>query len=362
MTVSIQLIRMEVGGQPPQIMKEILWSRSVPNETEFLAIGKDYIQSQFKNAGRGLQPIEGLDSNLDEPSRIAEAARLMVDGRELYRYDLDDLRADNQAADTGLEGVSAKAMAGNLSPRPAIGLEGVRMEAMAGDLVPHQSTALEGLRMKATGGDLASGPGNWAGGPSPSSERPPGTRAHAQVNSGIPPTQVPTTSTAPIEATMVISEPGDTAAIAAKVTFERRFSDRPAEIRDAARSLVKEINAQIEQLASKRNDPDPQIRAQTNDFVVFLEKIAAELDRFADALDQAIDPATNEVKELILLGPAAKMAKVISGDVTEWFTQHHKEVVDYAIKFGFGIAAAKFAGLCGLDLASIISFIESLKH
>jgi hypothetical protein len=45
-------------------------------------------------------------------------------------------------------------------------------------------------------------------------------------------------------------------------------------------------------------------------------------------------------------------------DVRELFSQHHKTVVGYTFKFGFGLAALKVAEVFGGDISSIISIFK----
>src|SRR6266567_3297588 len=69
----------------------------------------------------------------------------------------------------------------------------------------------------------------------------------------------------------------------AAAVFQNRLSERPADIRDAARALAKAIIDQIEDLnASKPNDGDGL--AKHNDLVSFLEQIATGLTELGEAL------------------------------------------------------------------------------
>jgi hypothetical protein len=80
-----------------------------------------------------------------------------------------------------------------------------------------------------------------------------------------------------------VASPGTQAA----AIIERRLSERPTDIRDAARALSKAIADEIERLNAVRpNDHEPQ--ARHDDFVGFLRQIADGLNRLADTIDRAI--------------------------------------------------------------------------
>ena len=101
---------------------------------------------------------------------------------------------------------------------------------------------------------------------------------------------------------------------------ERRLSERPAEIREAARALSKAIADQIEQLnASTPNEPESL--AKQNDFVAFLQESAAGLDALAESIDQAIAAGSATSPEPILLGKSAEIARKLSAVVIQGLEQ-----------------------------------------
>jgi hypothetical protein len=157
------------------------------------------------------------------------------------------------------------------------------------------------------------------------------------------------------------ASPGATS-IDAAATVERRLADRPTEIRDAARALSKAIADQIAELnASKPNEP--QRLAQQNDFVAFLQSIAAGLDALAEAIDRAIAAGSAEKPEPILLGKAGEIARHLGTAVAEGLERNRAYIVDCSIKFF--VFAAGFALLHAIgvndSLAAIITGLMNVK-
>ena len=100
------------------------------------------------------------------------------------------------------------------------------------------------------------------------------------------------------------------------VILEQRLSERPEDIREAARALSKAIADQIDLLnASKTNDPDAL--ARHDDLIAFLRQIAERLDGLADALDGAIDAASSE-----RAASAASIARSLGAFVREGLEEH----------------------------------------
>jgi hypothetical protein len=130
--------------------------------------------------------------------------------------------------------------------------------------------------------------------------------------------------------------------------FEQQLSDHPAEIRDAARALAQAVRGQIAELReARRND--------TAGLIDFLEMIARELDRLAEALDRAIGSVDQQG---IFLGEAKKIADQLKTGLHEYLEQHRADIVGYSIKISLISAAAWFLHACGFDLASIISVLK----
>jgi len=74
--------------------------------------------------------------------------------------------------------------------------------------------------------------------------------------------------------------------VIAEGAFERRAAENPGNIRDAARALARAIADQVADLnASKPND---ERLAKHLELIAFLEWVAVELGKLADALDKAI--------------------------------------------------------------------------
>jgi hypothetical protein len=115
------------------------------------------------------------------------------------------------------------------------------------------------------------------------------------------------------------------------VVLERNLSERPEDIREAARALSKAVTDQIDFLNdNKANEPDPL--ARHNDLIAFFTRIAEQLDAFADAIDVAINAASSSEREPVLLGGAASIARSIGDFVREGLTTHRAALQACAIQ------------------------------
>jgi hypothetical protein len=101
------------------------------------------------------------------------------------------------------------------------------------------------------------------------------------------------------------------------VSVERRLSERPEDIREAARALSRAISEQIEDLnASRLNDPDALDRQGA--FIAFLQQIAAGLDNLATSLEAVIEAGSPETKKSSS-AYAATVARSLATFVREGF-------------------------------------------
>ncbi len=140
---------------------------------------------------------------------------------------------------------------------------------------------------------------------------------------------------------------------------ERRLGERPTEIREAARKLSKAIADQIAELnASKPNEPDRL--AQQNDFIAFLQTIAAGLDALAEAIDSAIAAGSADKPEPILLGKAGEIARKINVAIVEGLERNRSYIVDCSIKFC--LFAAGFELLHAIGVDSITAVVAALMN
>jgi hypothetical protein len=139
-------------------------------------------------------------------------------------------------------------------------------------------------------------------------------------------------------------------------TIERSLSERPADIRDAARALVREIRDQVEHLqGSKPNDEEGL--GKHNEFVAFLERIAAGLAELADALDEAVRASPEGPPEPIFLGKAARIGEQLNLGMMEWLEANRANVAGCTLRIGLIGAGYLFLNACGLDgnIAAIVS-------
>jgi hypothetical protein len=144
-------------------------------------------------------------------------------------------------------------------------------------------------------------------------------------------------------------------------TFAQRLSEQPTEILDAARALFKAIKDEIER--QKASTPNDESLTKHNDFVAFLEMIAAGLAQLTDALDRAIDAGTNGSPEPILLGKVGDIARQLGNDVKEGLERNRTYIVDCTIKFGVCAAGFVFLKACGMGeyAAGFLAAIMNLR-
>jgi len=144
-----------------------------------------------------------------------------------------------------------------------------------------------------------------------------------------------------------------------RAQFEQKLLETPTEIRDAAQHLAGAIDDQIRILnASKPNDEVGLTKH--NAFVDFLEFVAGELRKLADALTRAIDTAACAPdQERMFLGTAGKITDRLQIAFSEWFEQNATNVAGYSIRIGLFGAAFAFLRTCGVDgdIATLASAI-----
>ncbi len=161
---------------------------------------------------------------------------------------------------------------------------------------------------------------------------------------------------------MSVNRAGPVATTDIAATVERKLSERPVEIREAAWALSNAIADQIEQLnASKPNEQESL--AKQDDFVAFLQEIAAGLDALAVSIDRAIAAGSAASPEPILFGKSAEIARKLSAVVTEGLERNRTYIVDCTIKFGVFAAGFTLLHACGVDgyIAGIVAALMNVK-
>ena len=141
--------------------------------------------------------------------------------------------------------------------------------------------------------------------------------------------------------------------------IRRRLSQHPADIRDTARTLAREVNEQIQEL--KRSTPNEADRlAAHNDFMAFLEKMAVGLNKLADAVDQAIADGSDGKLEPVFLGTAGKIARQLHVGLMECLEANRTLVSEIPIRVGlFGLGVA-FLHSIGADSLGAIGGLTAL--
>ena len=180
-----------------------------------------------------------------------------------------------------------------------------------------------------------------------------------------PPIVMAGTSSLTVNADVIRARPdeivGSMAAIEGtdRSTFANRVSERPADIRDAARLLATMIQDQIEDLKPPPHGVN-DLRKH-DELLHFLVSIAAGLRELADALDRLVDAKAKGQKEPIFLGEAGKIAQRLSTEVIKWLEDHGTEIVDFSMKIGLVAAGYNFLHVCGVDhlTAGVVSGLLS---
>jgi hypothetical protein len=151
---------------------------------------------------------------------------------------------------------------------------------------------------------------------------------------------------------------GSSARSGPRVILESRLSDAPEDIRNAANALAGAVKAEIDRLnASKPNDPDEL--AKHDAFVGFLEMVASELQKLADALDRALAARTSPEKERVLLGKAAQIVDRLQLGFDEFFEENRKHIAGFTVRVGLFAAAFGFLHACGVsgDISAVTSAV-----
>jgi len=146
-------------------------------------------------------------------------------------------------------------------------------------------------------------------------------------------------------------------------TLDKSLSERPADIREAARDLIKEISDQIDALNASKPNHGERL-ANHNDFVTFLEMLAAKLGELADALDKLIDAAaTKSATEPVFLGKAGEIIRQLQLILREWFQveENRASLAGFTIRIALIGAGFTFLQACGVEgkIAAVLAGIFS---
>jgi hypothetical protein len=173
-------------------------------------------------------------------------------------------------------------------------------------------------------------------------------RANAIVSPSVnvPPSE-PSASTAPAMVS-VAGAPSVTSVGNVTPIIERALSERPVDIREAARALSEAIADQIEYLNSIRPNP-PEALERHDDLISFLRRIADGLDTLGRSIDLAIKAGSPASPEPILLGKAAKVVGTLGEAFAEGFARNRTYISDCAIKFSVLATGFSFLHFCGVD-------------
>jgi hypothetical protein len=137
------------------------------------------------------------------------------------------------------------------------------------------------------------------------------------------------------------------------------LSERPVEIRDAARALSREFTAQVEELKALRTN-EPDRLDQRDVLLAFFEKMAAGLNNLADALDRAVNAAVDGKPEPALLGKAAEVVQHLQQGVMEWLEENRTTLIEVPVRIGvFGLGLA-FVHALGVDGHLVTTLIAGL--
>jgi hypothetical protein len=167
------------------------------------------------------------------------------------------------------------------------------------------------------------------------------------------------TASATVAKLEAVLEPVVVSAVGTARVSRNTLSERPVEIRDAARALSREFAAQVEELKGSRpNEPDRL--AKHDDLVGFLERMAAGLSKLADALDQAMNEAAEGKLEPAFLGRTAEVVRQLQLGAIEWLEKNRTTVFEVPFRIGlFGLGLA-FVHALGVDGHLVTTLIAGL--
>jgi hypothetical protein len=110
---------------------------------------------------------------------------------------------------------------------------------------------------------------------------------------------------------------------------ERRLSERPADIREAARGLSRAILKQVDELqASKPNDPDALTRQEA--FISFMQGIATGLDELAAPLERVSTEAS--ASRGPLYAKSAEIARRLGRSVTKGLEENRASIMACSLR------------------------------
>jgi hypothetical protein len=164
---------------------------------------------------------------------------------------------------------------------------------------------------------------------------------------------------APLDGSAELGGRGELTARASVIpqgSFQRKFSEQPANIGIAAKRLASAIRDQLQEWnASKPNDEAGLTRH--NELVAFLETVAAELDKLADMLDRAAAAsAAGSPEEPVFLGKAAEIAEHLNAGFMGFLEKNREHVAGYTIRLGLVLAGFGFLHVIGVgDAAATIA-------
>jgi len=141
--------------------------------------------------------------------------------------------------------------------------------------------------------------------------------------------------------------------------IEGRQSEHPVDIRDAARALSRAFSEQVEELKRfKPNDPDRLVEHEG--LVAFFERMASGLAELANALDKAINGATDGKLEPVFLGTAGKIAEQLHLGLMEWLEANRTLCIEVPIRLALFGAGMAFLHSIGADGITAITALTTL--
>lgn len=168
-------------------------------------------------------------------------------------------------------------------------------------------------------------------------------------------TFITTRNVAPVllqESGKVASDPD---VIAATITSQ--LSERPKEISESARTFVREIKYQVEELRKPASGDDRL--PQQNELIDFLERLSVGLTNLADAIDQALNVSKVGSPEPLFRGKAGQIAEQLNLGLMEYLEKNRADLVGFSLKVGLMGAAYVFLKACGLE-GEFFAFLRDL--
>ena len=134
-----------------------------------------------------------------------------------------------------------------------------------------------------------------------------------------------------------------------RVIVERRLSGQTADVRDIARVLATQVRAEIVRLNAQK--PNDETLTKHNEFVDFLEMVAAGLAELDEALARVSEP--------MFLGKAGRIVERLNVAVAQWSEREGANAVNRAFNVGALCCTMWFLNSIGIQGDEALKIVAS---